>query len=100
MAKPERRNMTPGPWERYGYIGHSGLTKIRASTGKDRTGRDIYVDIPACNEDTILMAAAPELADCLRDLFDIQNGPPLIRDTEKWEEIMKRASRILKMIES
>lgn len=36
------------------------------------------------------------LKDCLQRLVDIQNGPPLIRDKEEYDEIMKEAVQLLK----
>ena len=38
-----------------------------------------------------LKAENGRLKDVLSSLVDIQNGPPLIRDTENWNEIMKKA---------
>ena len=40
-----------------------------------------------------------ELAGALRDLHDIQNGPPLVRWTAEWEEAMDRARKILAKVE-
>jgi len=36
-----------------------------------------------------------ELKDILESLVDIQNGPPLIRATDKWNEIMTKAYKLL-----
>jgi len=36
------------------------------------------------------------LTNALQALRDIQNGPPLIRDTEEWETAMKLADEVLK----
>lgn len=36
-----------------------------------------------------------ELADALRELADIQNGPPLIRKKERWGRAMDAAYRVL-----
>jgi len=35
------------------------------------------------------------LVNALRDLHDLQNGPPLERDRDEWEEVMKRVGRLL-----
>lgn len=69
MSSPETSaSITKGPWERYGYIGQSGLMRVRACTGTDRVGRQTFVDIPATPADATLIAAAPELAEALRNL--------------------------------
>ena len=39
------------------------------------------------------------LATALRDLHDIQNGPPLIKCTNEWNEIIARAIKLLKEVE-
>lgn len=57
---------TPGPWERYGYIGQPGLTRVRACIGTDRTGRKQFVDVPDSSDDAKLIAAAPELLEALQ----------------------------------
>jgi hypothetical protein len=55
---------TPGPWERFGYIGHGGregLLHVRACVGVDRVGRKKYQELPVTAADAKLIAAAPEL---------------------------------------
>ena len=52
---------TPGTWERYGFIGHSGLSRVRAVVGHDCANRDVCVDIPANPEDAKFIAASREL---------------------------------------
>lgn len=32
---------------------------------------------------------------CLQDLMDLQNGAPLLRDEEEWNEVMGRARALL-----
>lgn len=71
MSSPETASaITQGPWECYNYIGESGLMRVRACTGTDRVGRHTFVDIPATPADATLVAAAPELAQALRNLHD------------------------------
>lgn len=44
-----------------------------------------------------IVRQAPRL---LRDLHDIQNGPPLERDREEWEEVMRRVGDFLNQHET
>ena len=37
-----------------------------------------------------------EVCDALQSLYDEQNGPPLIRDEERWQEAMDKSSKALK----
>lgn len=57
---------TPGPWERYGHIGESGLTRVRACIGVDRVGRKQYQDVPINEDDASLIAVAPEMLEVCR----------------------------------
>ncbi len=61
VEQREETGHTPGPWERFGKIGERELIRVRACVGKDRTGRNIYVEIHDKPEDARLIAAAPEL---------------------------------------
>jgi hypothetical protein len=36
-----------------------------------------------------------KLKAALNDLVDVQNGPPLVRDTDQWNEIMERCYKLL-----
>lgn len=49
---------TKGPWERYGLIGIAGLTRVRAISHLDKTGRAIYRDVPNTEDDATLIAHA------------------------------------------
>jgi len=46
-----------------------------------------------------LIAAAPELFEALGALVDEQNGPPLIRDAERWQAAMDKARTALNKAE-
>ena len=35
------------------------------------------------------------LTDALQALYNVQNGPPLIRDTDEWNAAMERAAELL-----
>lgn len=39
-----------------------------------------------------------ELADALRNLYDQQNGPPLIRHEKKWQAAMDQAKKMLTQV--
>ncbi len=55
----------------------------------DATRHNLELDIQK------LKSANTELKAILGDLVDIQNGSPLVRDTDKWNKIMKKAYEIL-----
>ncbi len=40
-----------------------------------------------------------ELRGALRDLMDVQNGPPLVRHEHSWHQAMRRADQILQVVE-
>ena len=42
-----------------------------------------------------LVAHARSLEAALLDLADLQNGPPLIRDTDEWDAVMDRTWKLL-----
>ena len=42
-----------------------------------------------------LQAESKEWRDALQELYDWQNGPPLIRDEKPWQKAMDEASRLL-----
>lgn len=65
---------TPGPWERYGHIGQSGLMRVRACTGADRVGRKQFVDVPATAADAKLIAAAPDLLEAIKRIQHFITG--------------------------
>ncbi len=46
-----------------------------------------------------LFALVNELADALRSLHDMQNGPPLWREEEKWKKAMAVAIELLRRTE-
>ena len=39
-----------------------------------------------------------ELADALRELVDLQNGPPLHKHKDRWETAMENAYKLLKQL--
>jgi len=45
-----------------------------------------------------LIATIIELADCLRSLHDLQNGPPLIKHEFDWRATMQQTIRLLTRI--
>lgn len=92
-------NITPGPWERYGFIGQSGLMRVRACTGTDRVGRKQYVDVPATAGDSILIASAPELAEALRELHDFAVVDSHYRYEDRSKAAFSRAAELLKRVE-
>lgn len=49
---------TKGRWERYGYIGESGLAMVRAETGKDHAGRSVFADVELTRANLALACAA------------------------------------------
>ena len=49
----------------------------------------------AWNKIKALKAENASLRTALTDLYACQNGPPLIRDTEKWNAAMKRTAEVL-----
>jgi hypothetical protein len=66
---------TPGPWQRYGYIGEAGLARVRACVGKEeRTGRALYKDVPVTAADSLLIAAAPDMYAALESIAEYWNG--------------------------
>ena len=70
---------TEGPWERYGYIGRAGLTRVQACIGEeDRTGRKIYKDLPITEADARLIAASPDLLAAAKGLFDAAGKSPAL----------------------
>ena len=42
---------------------------------------------------------AAEAVAALRELHDLQNGPPLIRDEARWREAMVKAEAVLRKLE-
>ena len=50
-------------------------------------------------EEDRLVEEHMRLAEVLRDLHDLQNGPPLPSYEQEWDEVMKRAVAILKQVE-
>jgi hypothetical protein len=62
VSEESKPAFTPGPWERYGFIGrNTGLNRVRAASHVDRVERKVYVDVPANADDARLIAAAPDL---------------------------------------
>lgn len=63
---------TAGPWERFGYIGEGGLSRVRVSVGTDRVGREVFANIPATSADADFIGHArtdmPRLIDEVRRL--------------------------------
>ena len=53
--------VTPGPWERYAYIGQSGLTRVRAIFLRDNANWVMSVKVPANPEDAKFIAESREL---------------------------------------
>ena len=47
-------------------------------------------------ENALLMASAHELAEALRELHDLQNGPPLEKNREQWNAAMEFAEMALR----
>jgi hypothetical protein len=92
-------DITPAPWERYGYIGRSKLTKVRACIGKDRVGREQYVDVPATEADARLIAAAPELLAACREMIEAMNDYEWSVDDPPTEEHRQMMLRALKAVE-
>lgn len=45
-------------WERYGYIGRSGLGKVRREVRQDPARRAIYEDVPANEHDSMFMVVS------------------------------------------
>ena len=48
-----------------------------------------------CEEHKQLQVQLTETINALQSLYDEQNGPPLIRDKERWQEAMDEAGRLL-----
>lgn len=61
------RAATAGPWERYGFIGQAGLTKVRSCGDKDRVGRTVYREVPSTSEDASFIATARNHWDAMLD---------------------------------
>lgn len=67
-----RAKATGTYWERYGFIGHYDLARVRCPIGCDRAGRQKYADVPVHGHDAafIVYAAnnAPAIAAREREL--------------------------------
>jgi hypothetical protein len=46
-----------------------------------------------------LMIAAPKLLRLLRRLYDLQNGPPLEKYRDEWEEVMGEVGSVIAEVE-
>lgn len=44
--------------------------------------------------------AIKELAEALRDLHDLQNGPPLVGQEDEWVKVMERVAELLEKYET
>lgn len=51
-----------------------------------------YIELENVKDDTEMLKRAVAI---LSDLYDLQNGPPLVQYREQWEEVMARADKFL-----
>ena len=62
-----------------------------------KNGREImydFYDIAKANE--IIEKELKTVYDALEALYDVQNGPPLVRYEKEWNEAMKLAGSVIK----
>lgn len=93
---------TPGPWGVEQTTVSNWIGKMRADGSKveyivAHVDRDSLRDDVLVRNDANarLIAAAPELAEALRILYDFQNGPPLEKYRDEWNEAMRLARTAL-----
>jgi hypothetical protein len=82
---------TPGPWHYHGGWGQC----VRASRVTVAECRTAKLTGEECEANARLIAAAPELVEALRILYDFQNGPPLEKYRDQWNDAMKLAKAAL-----
>ena len=85
----------PGPPDIGAYLDqHAELERLRAELTEEKAAaRDMRKQRDEEREERDNQQDAIKLlVDTLKRLVDIQNGPPLIRDTQEWNEIMAEAS--------
>lgn len=85
---------TPGPWVQ--------LHLTDGTVDIDGPDDELICQIPVLGvsaeakiANAKLITLAPELAECLRDLRDFQNGPHLSRYAAEWNEAMEKAAELL-----
>ena len=71
----------------------------RAGSRNSAIPPDVVGDVMNQEEEDRLVEEHMRLAEVLRDLHDLQNGPPLPGYEQEWDEVMKRAVAILKQVE-
>ena len=82
------------------YLVERLRTKISIIDMLDR-GRVCIVDTvrSLVDERDEAAEAIIELTECLRELHDLQNGPPLPSFEERWSRCMGKAAQLLKQFE-
>ena len=99
---------TPGPWKMEREYKGSHEWEITDHNNKKSDITAVWIatvwndypgpDSPA-DANARLIAAAPQMLEALRDLHDCQNGPPLSRHKEEWEEAMEKTRGLLSMLD-
>ena len=93
---------TPGPWKIFDGWGSSRFSPVIVDSIPDVDGKCVancICHVASSNDvaeaNARLIAAAPELAEALRILYDFQNGPPLEKYRDQWNDAMALAKAAL-----
>lgn len=105
-AQPETVNgyglsacYTPGPWSvTRPFVDDSGETIIQIESPECMVAEVYAGETPEGISNANILAASKDLADCLRNLHDLQNGCPLPKYQQAWENTMNEAITLLKRL--
>lgn len=106
LTRSDKLNFTPGPWEfiskRFADEGVKGRYEIRSISFPMHWLAEVGPSEQSFDEakaNAQLISAAPDMYEALRELYDEQNGAPLLRREKQWQEAMKKARKALEKAE-
>ena len=80
----------PAPW----HVLNSRYGSARIVAANDAIVADMFLGSDDCQDDAAMIAAAPDLADALRGLYDYARGWPA-EDGSRFHDLLERAAAAL-----